>query len=134
MNKKYKSLIRVASNNVDLNEIDFSEIVEISLDHYRLNQFDDMFIMNYQKLSEIEFRTNTKVRMVLNFLHDTQQITDSELLGAAYKPYGLGFLYKIFLTIGAQRQLTTAEVYIEAYSDKITLKSYKKVDFNTDML
>lgn len=49
--KKYKSYMMVASNNVDMKEISFSEQVEISLDHYRLDQYDEMFIMNYQKMT-----------------------------------------------------------------------------------
>lgn len=35
-----------------MTEINFSQQVEISLDHYKLDQFDEMFIMNYQKISE----------------------------------------------------------------------------------
>lgn len=50
-NLKYKSMVRVSANNIDMKEINFSEMVEISLDHYKLDQFDEMFIMNFEKLS-----------------------------------------------------------------------------------
>ena len=87
--------------------------------------------MNYQKLTEEELRTNSKFRMVLNFLHNSRKVNaDSEFLGAAYKPYGLGFLYKSYFKIGITKQLVAAEVYIEAYSDKITLKSFKNLNFD----
>jgi hypothetical protein len=106
-NKKYKSIVRVASNNADMTELDFAEIVEISLDHYRLDQFDNLFIMNYQKISQDEIRTNTKARMVLSFLNNHQNITNYTFLGAAYKPSNLGFLYQIFLKL-ADNSLTVA--------------------------
>lgn len=50
--------------------------------------------------------------MALAFLNNNQKITDSEFMGAASKPYGLGFIYKLFLKIGSQKQLAVAEVYI----------------------
>lgn len=75
------------------------------MDHYRLDQFDQMFIMNYQKLSEAEVRSNSKVRMVIGYLTENQKITKFSLKGVAMKPFGLGFLYKIFITLGDQNQL-----------------------------
>jgi hypothetical protein len=39
-NKRYRSLIRVSANNVDITEIKFAEMMEVSLDHYRLDQYD----------------------------------------------------------------------------------------------
>ena len=45
-------MIKVSSNNADITENRFSEMMEISLDHYRLDQYDKLFIMNYQKLSQ----------------------------------------------------------------------------------
>lgn len=130
-NKRYKSLVRVASNNVDLSEIDFSEMVEISLDHYRLDQFDQLFIMNYQKLSEDDLRTNSKLRIVLSYLHNSRKIDEtSKILGAASKPLGLGFLFKVFVRTGLSQQIQAAEVYIEAYSDKVSLKSFRSINFD----
>ncbi len=134
-NKKYKSLIRIASNNVDMTEINFSELIEVSLDHYKLDQFDEMFIMNYQKLSEQELRSNSKLRIALSFLYNTKKIgADSQFLGAAYKPYGLGFLYKTFFRLGLSQEIIASEIYIEAYSDKVTLKTFKSIDFTQNLL
>lgn len=90
----------MASNNADMEEANFSEMVEISLDHYKLNQFDEMFIMNYQKLSEAELRGSSRVRMVIEYLYQSQtMLKDAELLGACSKAYSLGFLYKVFFRV-----------------------------------
>lgn len=91
--------------------------------------------MNYQKLTEQELRTNSKLRIVLSFLYNTKKVTsDSLFLGAAYKPYGLGFLYKTFFKVGLNQDIIAAEIYIEAYSDKVTLKTFKTVDFTQNLL
>jgi hypothetical protein len=105
-NKKYKSLLRVASNNVDFSEINFSEIVEISLDNYKLDQFDQMFIMNYQKMSISELNNNSQARLALNYLLNNQHISSPNILGIAFKPNGLGFLYQIVIAVGQSRQLS----------------------------
>jgi len=76
-NQKYKSFVKVASNNADMEEMNFSEMVEISLDHYKLNQFDEMFIMNYQKLSEAELRGSSRARMVIQFLYQNQKMLNN---------------------------------------------------------
>ena len=136
-NKRYNSIVRVSSNNVDMTELDFAEIVEITLDHYRLDQFDNSFIMNYQKISQNEIRSDTKARMVLSFLNNNQnknqKIANYVFLGAAYKPSTLGFLYQVFLKL-ANNTLYVAEVYIESYSNKLSLKSYKALDFDSNLV
>lgn len=69
--------------------------------------------------------------MVLAYLYNTKpNLKTSSLLGAAFKPYGLGFLYKLYFITNTSNILS-AEVYIESYSDKISLKSFVNADFDT---
>lgn len=70
--------------------------------------------------------------MVLAYLYNTKPtLNNSSILGAAFKPYGLGFLYKLYFTLSNSNIIST-EVYIESYSDKISLKSYVNADFVTN--
>jgi hypothetical protein len=121
--------MRVASNNIEFTEIKYAELAEISLDHYRLDLYDELFIMNYQKLTQDEIKSDSKFRMALNYLYGNKQIKSASLVGAATKSFGLGFLYKIFI-VDSNSQLFVAEIYIESYSNKITLKSYKNFSFD----
>lgn len=67
--------------------------------------------------------------MVLSYLYNTKpNLSSSSLLGAAFKPYSLGFLYKLYFIMNTS-SIVSAEVYIESYSDKITLKNYANADF-----
>ncbi len=94
-----------------------------------------MFIMNYQKLTQQELRSNSKLRIVLSFLYNNKKIgSDSQFLGAACKPYGFGFLYKTFFRVGLIQEIIASEIYIEAYSDKVTLKTFKTIDFTQNFL
>jgi hypothetical protein len=74
-------------------------------------------------------RSSTKFRLVLSFLINNKKIQDASLIGAANKQSGLGFLFKVYLRLEGSSQLIVAEVYIESYSNKISLKSYKNLDF-----
>ncbi len=70
--------------------------------------------------------------MVLAYLYNTKPtLNTSSLLGAAFKPYSLGFLYKLYFIMNSSN-IVSAEVYIESYSDKISLKSYANADFVTN--
>jgi len=88
--------------------------------------------MNYQKLDYDELHTSSNFRMVLAYLYITKPfLNTSALLGAAFKPYSLGFLYKLYFILNTS-DIVSAEVYIESYSDKISLKSYANADFDSN--
>lgn len=42
-------------------------------------------------------------------------------------------MYKVFFKVGVSQELIASEVYIEAYSDKISLKSFKNIDFTQNL-
>jgi len=47
--------------------------------------------------------------MILSYLYSSHQVpNEAEFLGAAFKPFSLGFLYKTFFKIGLLQQLTAA--------------------------
>jgi hypothetical protein len=90
--------------------------------------------MNYQKLSEQDMRTDSKFRMALNYLYMNQKIASASLLGAASKSFGLGHIYKVYLRLDQTAELFAAEIYLEAFSNKISIKSYKSFGFETDFV
>lgn len=72
--------------------------------------------------------------MVLAYLiNKKRSLKNAELLGAAYKPYSLGFLYKVNFKLETA-QLVTSEVYIEVYSDKISIKNFFQLKFDTELM
>ena len=87
--------------------------------------------MNYQKLTQEEMKSDSKFRMALDYLYSNQKIKKASLLGAASKPFGLGFLYRIFI-LDSNSQLFVAEIYDESYSNKIILKSFNNFNFDRE--
>ncbi len=51
--KKFRSIVRVESEN-EFKELEWNEVVEISLDHYRLDESERAFISSFQKLTQNE--------------------------------------------------------------------------------
>lgn len=75
----------------------FGEIQTISLDHYRLDEFEKMFILNYQKLSEAELKVDTNFQLAYHaLLNSNSSLAEAALIGVAQKPLGLGYIYHIF--------------------------------------
>lgn len=67
-------------------------------------------------------RTDSKFRMALNYLYMNKKISSASLLGAASKSFGLGHIYKVYLRLDTTGELYHAEIYIEAFSNKISIK------------
>lgn len=64
-----------------------------------------MFILNFQKLSDNDLRTDPNFRLAYNNLINTNStLRTASLIGAAQKPLGLGFVYNVYF------KLNTGEV------------------------
>jgi hypothetical protein len=56
-----------------------------------------MFILNYQKIAEGEYKTDTDFHLAYQALMNyNATLTNTTLIGAAQKPLGLGYIYHIF--------------------------------------
>ena len=56
-----------------------------------------MFILNYQKLAEGEYKTDTNFRLAYQALmNNNASLINAMFIGAAQKPLGLGYIYHIF--------------------------------------
>lgn len=92
---QYRSYVK--SFGGSLEETSFGEIQTISLDHYRLDEFEKMFILNYQKLSEAELKVDTNFQLAYHaLLNSNSSLAEAALIGVAQKPLGLGYIYHIF--------------------------------------
>lgn len=96
--KKYRSNVLYSSKNTE--EVTFSEVEEVSLDHYRLDEFEKLFITNYQRLSEVDIKSDTNFRLVLQYiLNNNATLNAASLIGAAMKPLSLGYLYHVYFRL-----------------------------------
>lgn len=104
--KQYRSYVRVELKNAaNIVETSFSQVQTISLDHYRLDQFEKMFILNFQKLSDSDLHTDPNFRLAyINLVNTNATLRSASLIGAAQKPLGLGFVYNIYF------RLSTGEI------------------------
>lgn len=92
---QYRSFVRSFSGS--LQEISFGEIQTISLDHYRLDEFEKMFILSYQKLNDEELKTDSNFQLAFQALKSSNAtLNAAALIGVAQKPLGLGYIYQIF--------------------------------------
>lgn len=59
-----------------------------------------MFILNFQKLSDSDLRTDPNFRLAYNNLINTNSsLRSAALIGAAQKPIGLGFVYNVYFRL-----------------------------------
>ena len=59
-----------------------------------------MFILNFQKLSDNDLRTDPNFRLAYNSLINTNAtLKSAALIGAAQKPLGLGFVYNVYFRL-----------------------------------
>jgi hypothetical protein len=104
------------------------------LDHYRLDEFEKMFILNFQKLSDNDLKTDVNFKVVYEtLLKEKSNLKNAYLIGVAQKPLSLGYVYHIFMRT-ANQIIVRAEVYLELFSLKATVKSISNEDFSTDLL
>ena len=82
-----------------------------------------MFILNYQKLAEGEYKTDTNFRLAYQALmNNNASLINAMFIGAAQKPLGLGYIYHIFSRL-LTGEIIRSEVVLELYTLKITIKS-----------
>jgi hypothetical protein len=133
--KQYRSYVKSDKTNpANLIESTFGEIATISLDHYRLDDFEKMFILNYQILSDDDLHTDPNFRLVLHSLFNSNAtLSSASLIGAAQKPLGLGFIYHLYFRLQSG-EIDRIEVYIELYTNKLTLKQITVEDFTSNLI
>ena len=82
-----------------------------------------MFILNYQKLAEGEYKTDTNFRLAYQALmNNNASLMKAMFIGAAQKPLGLGYIYHIFSRLPTG-EIIRSEVVLELYTLKVTIKS-----------
>ncbi len=118
--KKYKAVVKVSANNVDLREVSFAEVSFVSLDHYRYNEFEKLYISNFQKLSDADMKTDANFRLVYDNVVNKNKVRldGAKLIGAANKPSSLGFIYHVIFRL-ANTEIITFEIYLESYTLKV---------------
>jgi hypothetical protein len=119
--RQFRSYVRSLSGS--LQETSFGEIQTISLDHYRLDEFEKLFILNYQKLNDAELKSDSNFQVAYQTLKASNSTLSAvSLIGVAQKPLGLGYVYQIFQRL-ANGIIIRSEVFLELFSLKITIKS-----------
>jgi hypothetical protein len=118
--RKYKAVVKVSANNVDLREVSFAEVSFVSLDHYRYNEFEKLYISNFQKLSDADMKTDSNFRLVYDTIinKNKARLDGAQLIGAANKPSSLGFIYHVMFRL-VNTEITTFEIYLESYTLKV---------------
>ena len=92
-----------------------------------------MFILNFQKLEESELKTDSNFNIAYQeLIKSNKDYEGAALIGAAQKPLSIGFIYHIFIRTQAN-VIIRAEVYLEVFSLKVTIKSVKQEDFNSGL-
>ena len=82
-----------------------------------------MFILNYQKLAEGEYKTDTNFHLAYQALmNNNASLINAMFIGAAQKPLGLGYIYHIFSRLPTG-EIIRSEVVLELYTLKVTIKS-----------
>ena len=83
---RYKSSVRINKNGIDMRELSFGEVQTISLDHYRLDEFEKIFILNYQKITDDELKTDPNFKLVYQYIINTNStLKNADLIGADRK-------------------------------------------------
>ena len=92
-----------------------------------------MFILNFQKLEENQFKTDSNFNIAYQeLIKSNKEYEKAALIGVAQKPLSIGFIYHIFIRT-ENGNILRAEVYLEVFSLKVTIKSIKNEDFSTEL-
>ena len=93
-----------------------------------------MFILNFQKLNDNELKTDTNFNLVYqSLLNSHQELKKAALIGVAQKPLSLGYVYHVFMRYPSGI-IVRAEVYLELFSLKVTVKSFNPEDFKSGLI
>ena len=129
---QYRAFVRSYSGI--FRETSFGELETISLDHYRLDDFEKLMITNYQRIDDSELKIDTNFDIAYQYLlNNNADARGAELIGASQKPLSLGFVYHIFMR-NSNGIIWRAEVYLESYTLKVTIKNVKGEDFKNGLV
>ena len=132
--KKYRSQVKVLkSDNEIIEEISWSEIVAIALDHFRLDTANQWFISHFTKLSQEELED--PFMNVINEYALTQNSLpeDTHLIGIMSRPQNLGYFYRLIYRLKST-ELAYAEVYAETTTSRMKSISFELLDFESNLM
>lgn len=93
-----------------------------------------MFILNFHKLSDDELKTDTNFDIAYQtLLNSDKDLREGSLIGVAQKPLSLGYIYHVFMR-HLDGTIVRAEVYLELFSLKATIKNVIEESFKTGLL
>lgn len=130
-NKKYRCIFQINKETLDISEILFIELIEISM---RENTLREMKILTeqYQRIDASNYKSNRYLLMVDQYIKNRNQgVRNAKLLGASYKPQNLGFTFRVIYK-NDDSKLIEFEVYIETFSQKYSQTSLKLLNFDSD--
>lgn len=130
-NKKYRCIFQINKETLDISEILFIELIEISM---RENTLREMKILTeqYQRIDASNYKSNRYLLMVDQYIKNRNQgVRNAKLLGVSYKPQNLGFTFRVIYK-NDDSKLIEFEVYIETFSQKYSQTSLKLLNFDSD--
>lgn len=115
--KKYRCIFQVNKENMDVAEIIFIELIEVSLRESNLKEIK-ILTEQYQIIDSNNFKTDRYFIMVDQYIKNRNQVLlNAKILGAGSKPQNLGFSYKVTYKT-EDSKIMEVEVYIETFSQK----------------
>ena len=104
----------------DIEELSWNEVVEISLDHYRLDPYSVEDLKRFKRITNID---KSDVRMIDQHLRNQNILLQhAQILGVASKPLNLGFSYCFFYRMETS-EIMRWEIYVESFNNKIQITS-----------
>lgn len=128
--KKYRCIFQVNKENMDVAEIMFIELIEVSLRESNLKEIK-ILTEQYQTIDSNNYKSDRYFIMVDQYVKNRNQVlVGAKILGAGYKPQNLGFSYKITYKT-EDSKIMEVEVYIETFSQKYSQTYIKYLDFES---
>ena len=123
---KYRGVINMHRELLDIAEVSWNEILEVDLKHIN---FMELYVEQYHRLAGSELKSNNYFAMVDSYSrHRNSILTGALILGVGYKPQNLGFNYRVFYKL-TNSLIVAVEVYIETFTEKINQLSLSYLDF-----
>lgn len=130
---KYRSFVRLPTNGQPY-EVLFGEVETIALDHYRLDEFEKLYISNYQKMTDFEIKNDNNFRLAYQYLTMANlKLGNFSLIGVASKPLNLGYLYNMYFKTD-NSSIIRIETFVELYTLKVTVRALVQEDFSTGFI
>ena len=133
--KKYRSQVKVLKSDIEvIEEISWSEIVAIALDHFRLDAANQWFVTHFTKLSKEE-REDRFMDLINDYAIAQYNLpaATTTLLGIQSRPQNLGFFYRLIYRLNTS-ELAYAEIYAETTTSRMKAIEFEKLDFESNLM